>query len=358
MTPSKPNFKKCTIKKLARITLFSLLTLIVVPDVKSQSNKSVSPFGEGIVAKKFYASAVDNNNVVWFLTETGIVSFNGSIWMLHNKNPKISGSDIKDLDYATSENKQELWLSGPNGATVVTLPFSAESEVNTYTPENSKIADKSILATAISKMGMKWFGTEKGISAFKGNNWLAGDYTDLYPEEIFQYFPLSSMATNLSGDTLYVGTLGGGLMRFYTDDIDAISGASQYAIWGPIIIPSDSVYSVYIAHDGTQWMGTNRGAAKHTGHSALEGWTIFNANNGLADDMVQAINSDTKGNFYFGTKNGLSVFDGTNFTTYKVENGLVSNNILTIAVDKNNAVWLGTDNGVTCIKNDELTSYQ
>ena len=85
---------------------------------------------------------------------------------------------------------------------------------------------------------------------------------------------------------------------------------------------------------------------------------VFTSSDGLADDFVQAINSDSKGNIYFGTKKGLSVFDGTKWTTYKTEDGLAGNNILTIAVDKQNVVWLGTDSGVTRFKNGNFTIFR
>jgi ligand-binding sensor domain-containing protein len=123
-------------------------------------------------------------------------------------------------------------------------------------------------------------------------------------------------------------------------------------------LPSDTVYCVYVTPDGTQWFGTDKGVAKHSGYNTLEGWTEYNTEAGLADNQVQAIRSDTQGNLYFGTKNGLSVFDGNRWTTFRIETGLVSNDILSIAIDKSNVIWLGTDNGVTCIKNGEFISYQ
>ncbi len=358
MSDCKPNFKKCIIMKMTHLIPLIILMFFITPEVKCQPKGSVKPFGEGIVAKRFYSSTVDDNNTVWFLTEAGIVSFNGSNWTLHNKNKNISSADKKSLDFSTADNTHELWIASSDGAEVVTTPVNAESKVTTYTPDNSKIISKNILAIISSKKAIRWFGSNKGVSALENGNWLTNDYEERYPADVFQYFPFSSMAASNNGDSLYVGTLGGGVMRFYKNDVDAVSGASEFAIWGPIEMPSDSVFSVYVAPDGSQWIGTDQGVAKHTGHNALEGWTIYDNKAGLVDNKVQAINSDTKGNFYFGTKKGLSVFDGTNFTTYQVGKGLVSNNILTIAIDKNNVVWVGTDNGVTCIKNGELTSYQ
>ena len=72
--------------------------------------------------------------------------------------------------------------------------------------------------------------------------------------------------------------------------------------WGPILMPSDTVYSVHISADGTQWIGTPRGVARHTGYKTLEGWTVFTTAEGLADDFVQAINSDSKGKFILWNK--------------------------------------------------------
>jgi len=337
--------------------VFLVLFVLISPEAKCQPGTSQS-FGEGIVAKRFYSSTVDNNNGVWFLTEAGVVNFNGTAWTLQNKNPNINGKDVRDIDFSTSASSNEMWIAGSNGATVLTTPLSDDSKATTYSPENSKIMGADVRAIAAGKTGLRWFGTNKGVSAFEGNNWLKNDYFERYPDDIFKYYPLTTMAATNSGDTLYVGTMGGGVFRYYKNDVDAVSGASEYAIWGPILMPSDTVHSVYIAPDGLQWIGTNKGVAKHSGYNALENWTIFDKKAGLADDVVQAINADKNGKLYFGTKDGLTILDGAKLTTYRVENGLGSNNILTIAVDRNNVVWLGTDNGVTCYKNGEFIRYK
>ena len=75
------------------------------------------------------------------------------------------------------------------------------------------------------------------------------------------------------------------------------------------------------------------------------------------DDFVQAITSDKDGKMWFGTKGGISVFDGSTWTTYKTENGLASNNILCLGTDKDGVIWIGTDNGVNSYKDGEFKSY-
>ncbi|MGB8490024.1 MAG: two-component regulator propeller domain-containing protein, partial [Bacteroidales bacterium] len=227
----------------------------------------------------------------------------------------------------------------------------------TYYLDNSEIISENVLAVAVGRKELRWFGTDKGISAFKNRKWLTNSYTRKYPEGLFQDFPITSMATSIDGDSLYIGTRGGGVLRVYRNDVDAVSGASEYSAWGPINMPSDNVYSIHVSPDGTQWIGTDKGVAIHTGYKTLEGWRVITTAEGLADNFVQAIDSDAEGNIYIGTKNGLSVFNGSEWTSFRVENGLGSNNILTITVDKKGVVWLGTDNGVTSLKDGKFTRY-
>jgi ligand-binding sensor domain-containing protein len=342
-------------KKNQKLILLIFLGLLTFEGMGQQS---VQPFGEGLQAKMFHSSTVDKNNTVWFLTEAGLISFDGKKWTLENKNPKVALTDLKDLAFDLLSPGNELWIATPRGVTVVALPINSESDVNTYYKDNSGIVSENVISIAVGKGLLRWIGTDKGISALRDKNWLINSFKSRYPEKMFQFNPITSMATSPSGDTLYAGTAGAGVVRVYRNDVDGISGASEYAEWGPIIMPSDNVQSVYIEPNGTQWIGTDRGVAKHVGYVTLENWTVYTAADGLVDDFVQVISSDGKGNIWFGTKNGASVFDGTRWTSYKVENGLISNNILSIAIDKNGVIWFGTDNGVTKMNDGKFVSYQ
>jgi ligand-binding sensor domain-containing protein len=166
------------------------------------------------------------------------------------------------------------------------------------------------------------------------------------------------MATTPGGDSLYVATDGAGVARVFRNDVDAISGASEYAIWGPIEMPSDKVYSICITPDGTQWFGTDLGIARHIGSNTLENWSIFNSDNGLVDNFVQAIAYDKTGALWFGTKGGISVFIGEQWKSFTTNDGLISNNIQCIATDKTGTVWCGTDKGVVSFNNGAIINYR
>jgi ligand-binding sensor domain-containing protein len=310
----------------------------------------------GIPAKKYYSATVDNNNNIWFLTELGIVSFNGQKWTLHNGN--LQGKDLKDIAFDVSLEGTGFWIATGSGITSLKSPVDGGAASASYTTDNATMLSNSVFKVVVGKSNIKWIGTAKGVAAYNGSKWLDISYDDLYPSVIFEEYPITSMATNPAGDSLYVGTKGAGIARVFKNDVDGISGASVYAQWGPIILPSDNVFSVFIEKNGTKWFGTDMGVASHTGTNTLENWVVYTKAEGLVNDYVQAIGADQKGNLWFGTQGGISVFDGKAFTNYTTEKGLNSNNILCIVTDSKGVVWIGTDNGVNSFSNGSFTSYK
>jgi ligand-binding sensor domain-containing protein len=329
----------------------------LIQDVKS-TNVINRSFDEGLMAKSFYSVAMDDDNTKWFLTEIGIVSFDGKKWSVHNKNRKVPVENLKEIAYDFSSYGQEIWLATPQGVTVASIPVDARSGATSYYTENTPILSDNVLSVAIGKGSLRWFGTDKGISAFRNKKWLAYSYQRKYPEGIFRDCPITAMATSPDGDSLYVATECAGITRVFRNKVDAISGASEYAQWGPIEMPSDKVYSICITPDGTQWFGTDKGVARHTGYITMENWTVFDTGNGLIDNFVQAIAIDNRGALWFGTKGGISVLNGTTWSSYSMKDGLISNNILCILSDKNGIVWFGTDTGVMSYDKGEFVCYK
>lgn len=313
--------------------------------------------GREISVRNVNAVIVDNENTKWFGTDLGIISFDGNIWKLYDDNENLPKKDLRSLTIVTNAEGAELWIASPDGASVTRLPVDDQAEVLTYNPENAAMMSQNVLALAAGLENISWIGTDKGISAQLDETWLTPDYEGFYTERMFTNYPITSMATNPAGDTLYVGTSGIGVARLYRDQLDGISGASVYAQWGPIDLPSDNIQSIYIAPDGTKWFGTEAGIARHRGDITLDNWTVFTTDDGLVDNFVQAICGDEKGRIWFGTRAGLSVFDGTSWASYITDNGLASNNILSLAVDNNGVVWIGTEAGISSYENGEFISY-
>jgi ligand-binding sensor domain-containing protein len=287
----------------------------------------------------------------------GITVTNVNSVIVDNENKNLPNQDLKGITYTANPGGPELWIASPNGATVAKLPIDDETDVKTYNSENASISGEDVLSIAAGNDSIRWIGTEKGIFALMGDKWLDPFYDLHYPERLFKVFPITSMATNLQGDTLYVGTAGAGVARVFRDNLDGISGASVYAQWGPIDLPSDNIQSMFIAPDGTKWFGTKKGIAKHTGNNTLDNWTVYTTDDGLVNDFVQAITGDMNGRIWFGTKAGVSVFDGSTWISYTTDDGLASNNILSLATDHDGIVWIGTDVGIISYGDEKFTNY-
>jgi hypothetical protein len=314
-------------------------------------------FGEGFKGKKFYAAVLDDNDGKYFLTDAGIVK--GRAFTVLKENLIIPPENLKYFVYELSDNGPQFWIATPQGAVATSAQRDNEfNYVTIYNTSNSGILSNDVLSVAVGRNQLLWFGTDKGISAFYKNKWLTPEYQKQYPESLFKNYPVTAMAASIYGDSLYVATAGRGVSRFFKNNVDGISGASEYAKWGPIELPSDSVYSICITKDGSQWIGTSRGTARHTGNNTIENWTVYNTKNGLVNNFVQAIAAEPFGkNIWFGTKGGVSVFDGTGWTSFTIDDGLISNNILFIMTDKNGIVYLGTDNGLMIYNFGQLTCY-
>ncbi|MBN1340527.1 MAG: hypothetical protein JXA03_14455 [Bacteroidales bacterium] len=105
--------------------------------------------------------------------------------------------------------------------------------------------------------------------------------------------------------------------------------------------------------NGLFWFGTSgNGVSRYDGKN----FTHFNSSNGLIHNLVNCITEDSRGNIWFGALGGISVYDGRSFTNYTTEQGLPDNDINHIMEDLDGNIWIGTQNGLSLLpvsENDE-----
>ena len=123
---------------------------------------------------------------------------------------------------------------------------------------------------------------------------------------------------------------------------------------------------------GNLWLGTLEGVSRFDGAQ----FTTFNVEDGLADNRVWTMLEDRAGNLWFGTGAGASLFDGAQFTTFNVEDildntfanvtdftndyvdaGLDSNRVLSIAEDRAGNLWFGTRSGVSRFDGENFSGF-
>ena len=90
---------------------------------------------------------------------------------------------------------------------------------------------------------------------------------------------------------------------------------------------------------GILWFGTDNGVSKFDGTN----WTTYTKTDGLSVNNVRSIATDKYGNMWFGTwLGGVTKFDGTTWKTYTTSDGLAGNSVMCISSDDEGNMWFGT----------------
>jgi len=78
-------------------------------------------------------------------------------------------------------------------------------------------------------------------------------------------------------------------------------------------------------------------------------WQIYNIDNSnIVNDWIYCIVVDSQNNKWFGTKGGISMFNGSNWKNYYAPvNGLASNVVYCITVNADENIWAGTNRGIS-----------
>jgi ligand-binding sensor domain-containing protein len=119
-------------------------------------------------------------------------------------------------------------------------------------------------------------------------------------------------------------------------------------------ICNNMIFSIAIDTEENIWFGTLEGVSKFDGTD----WINYTTANGLAGNSVHAIAIDAEGNKWFGTdQSGVFKFDNTTWTNYTFSDGLAANGVLAIAIDSLGNKWFGTLGGVSKFDGTNWTTY-
>jgi len=106
-------------------------------------------------------------------------------------------------------------------------------------------------------------------------------------------------------------------------------------------LPDNFVSAIYQDPNGVMWFGTSNGVSLYDGNE----FKNFTTKDGLASDMVYAIYRTPDGVMWFGTRNGVSQYDGKKFVNLNTKNGLAHNSVSTIHRGLDGVMWFATGGG-------------
>ncbi|NMC00173.1 MAG: sigma 54-interacting transcriptional regulator [Thermoanaerobaculaceae bacterium] len=245
------------------------------------------------------------------------------------------------------------------------------------------IKSKQILSIAKDKKGNFWIGSFKGLYIFQNNS------LNLF-EGFFDYVEKKDVKiTSLLVDeenNLWVGSDGDGLFKisyplveFYGKE-DGIYGetvASVFADYDGSIIfssyyPDGVIYrlkdgkiekskwnnkvitSIFRTKDKTFWIGTWNSGLIKLKNGKIE---IYNSENGLPCNDINALFEDSKGNLWVGTQKGVAVLKNERIEKiYDWKNGLLQGVVNSVSEDRGGNIWVGTSNGINLVKGEKIIS--
>jgi ligand-binding sensor domain-containing protein/two-component sensor histidine kinase len=197
-----------------------------------------------------------------------------------------------------------------------------------------------IFAIQQTSSGYLWLATEDGLVRFDGVRF-----------RVFDKSNTKEMTTQIisalfedSKKNLWIGTYGGGLLRFKDDKFEAFT--SEKALM-------NQIWSIYEDRKGNLWIGTDGGGLVCFKDGKFK---VYTTREGLARNSVFSIFEDSKGTLWIGTR-GLNMIRNNKILSFMPPNGPFNATVRSIAEDDRGNLLLGTSEGFGILSKDKITTY-
>lgn len=226
------------------------------------------------------------------------------------------------------QTKQGFFPSRPaaqSAATPSPSPGASNFMLDSWNSEDG-LPQNSVLATARTKEGYLWIGTQEGVTRFDGVKFKVYKDTSAWAnQDIFTNCLLAA-----SDGSLWVGTRSG-LNRIKDDSFTTYTIESG--------LPNKFVTALAEDASGAIWVGTRGGLAQFSQGR----FTAFTNANGLADEFIVTLQVARNGSVWIGTGKGLSYFKDGRFENLDQSNGFIRAQINKLYEDRSGALWIGTE---------------
>ncbi len=295
---------------------------------------------ESLFAPVFY----DSEKRLWIAMEGGVTQFNNNEYERLKEEDGIIGNvtsiyedSAEGYIYFGSDKGVSVYDGDSVVETLKVLPkkkvwkinqYGVDAYMEVFPEKDAGLVGKKIIGMFIDADGDKWIASDMALNRLSASEW-----TTFTNKEGLLHSVVRVITQDDDG-MFYLGTERG-MNTFYDDEIGEAEELNSN-------LPHKSVLSLLKDSKGNLWYGTKNGVAKYDG----EEYRTFTLKDGLAGDEIREIFEDSRGHIWFATEGGLSKYDGENFSIYTTVDGLSTNEVLSIAEDKEGLLWFGTASGV------------
>ncbi|WP_340113146.1 ligand-binding sensor domain-containing protein [Maribellus mangrovi] len=270
---------------------------------------------DGLTDNQIHSVQEDKKGVIWFNTQNGVSSYNGTRIKNHTKTDTETSQDIFQIQ--SNEPLQGKWMKSDND-----LWFEAGTKEGVYRFDGQKLnyltfpphkvlnpSNNLYAVTGIStgKNNRIWFGTYAGVFGYNGSDFTIINDETLGFDRNIAPLHIRSILEDSKG-RLWIGNNGIGVLLKQGDSIINFSEEKN------LIHPTSG----------------------RKGDMSLPG-TL---------EHVFRITEDSQGNIWFGDRDaGIWKYDGENMVNYTKKDGLTNDFALSIYEDHNEKLWFGMADG-------------
>lgn len=306
--------------------------------------------------------------------------------------------DTNDIRALAFEGSFSLWAATSGG--VVRWDLTTDPPTYTVFTIDHGLPSNLVFSVAVDQVGVKWFGTDRGLARFDDSTWQT-----FTPRDGLGFTQIEVVAVDQAGQ-IWASSSGGGrttvlvngTWRIYASIDEAIQahysvlkGSRSSLLW-TIELP-DKIWTTIGAQAGARvyngsqwtsyeslgfvdatlvdgqsvkWFGTDVGV-KSLKEASLTTYTTDNTGNGLVPGVVKTAVIDKAGTRWFGASSctmmgctgGISSLtaDGSTWTPYTANNGFVSHDVRAMVVDGLDRKWVATDHGLARFDGHQWTTF-
>lgn len=234
----------------------------------------------------------------------------------------------------------------------VRLPSSTESIPIAFDHLTTAdgLSEGTSLAIVQDEQGFLWFATQNGLNRYDGYQFTVYAHD---PEDPTSISDNVIFALYLADDgTLWVGTRNGGLNRL--DRSTDTFTSYRHSALDPSSLSHDTVHAIAADADGNVWVGTTEGLNRLDRVTGTFTRYLHDPEDprSLAADRVNSLTADRDGRIWVGTVSGLCRFDASTdgFTCFQhnpEDRATLSGDFVTaLFEDSRGVLWAGTTTGL------------
>ncbi len=197
----------------------------------------------------------------------------------------------------------------------------------------------SVTSLMQSRDGYLWLGTQEGLVRFNGKAFHTFDKGNT------EAFEKSHNIRILHQDrlgTLWIGTIGGGLVRYRDGEFERDRS-----------VAATRISALAEDREGALWVGSfGEGLYRVSGGHAVR----FGPEEGVPTDFITALQADPAGRLWIGSREGLFCLDAEGVAAFTRADGLSDDYVEALYEDASGTLWVSTRGGLDQVREGRIVS--